>query len=443
MTGGDEGIFYNGARLFAATGKAIANHCVAEDVSLIGGYNWYGPFWNVFYGIGYKLFNSAVGMLILNLICSLATLFVIVRYIPKHGYLLGTLLICTYPFLHHQFSLYPEAPMLLMASINLVILVRIVEYDQKKLIPLFFLLILLEIPMRITSVFWLFGLLPSTNGKNKFSRIASILFGFILAFAYSKYFCAPPYAKGFRNLFDSMHNNIFESIYKFIWNFGSNILTIFREHDFNVLVITFSSLFIGLISIAKKNRNLSAYSFILIGSIAIILFFYTTISVFYIKQTAFLWLIVLFITIKLIKINRFKLVTFFIIVLPFQIYASVTNILAHNTSPKSNSDKGLINSLQKISNLNSKNDIITVLYHVPDMKRLKNFHAFLPMVNMNGKPIRYSTNICYPYCDPDKKYTTYGKILIDFILVSVQDSAVNNVGELYHADENFLFYTNN
>src|SRR3989304_2753267 len=58
-TSEDETIYYNSARLFQQTNSIQASDCVMEEVSKIGRCNWYGPFYNIFYGslakiIGYE-----------------------------------------------------------------------------------------------------------------------------------------------------------------------------------------------------------------------------------------------------------------------------------------------------------------------------------------------------------------------------------------------------
>ena len=85
MMGGDEGIYYNAAKLYAAAGEAFANHCIAKNLSPLGSYNWYGQFWSVFYGVEFRLFGSGTGILIFNLSYSLLAIIAIIKLIPKNN----------------------------------------------------------------------------------------------------------------------------------------------------------------------------------------------------------------------------------------------------------------------------------------------------------------------------------------------------------------------
>ena len=443
MVGGDEGIYYNAARLYAATGEAFANHCIAENVSSIGSYNWYGPFWSVFYGLGYKLFGSGIGILIFNLSSSLLAILAIIKLIPKNNYLLAIALMSSYPFLYYQFSFYPEAPILLCSILNLALLIRIVQYQRLNLIPLFFLTILLEVPLRITSVFWLFGLIPILSKKNFWYYGGLIVSGVLIGFLYMKFFCAPAFERGLANLDQAGEKSILNFITDTLRILGSNTLTIFREHNLTVLTFYLLLIVTSVLAILKRNYLLFSIAAVSVISTLIFMSFYSTLSFFFIKQTFFLWPLMIYGIITHLETKKIRTFVLFVLICSFvpSVFYSQKNIQAHRTPMLSITDQKFKESMTIIKNLKSNGEEVTILFHATDLKIYKRYQLYLPIINSEGVPIRYTTNVCFPSCIEREKFKEHNKLKIDYIIVPKQSLFVPIESTRVIKTELFNFYS--
>ena len=443
MVGGDEGIYYNAARLYAATGEAFANHCIAENVSSIGSYNWYGPFWSVFYGLGYKLFGSGIGILIFNLSSSLLAILAIIKLIPKNNYLLAIALMSSYPFLYYQFSFYPEAPILLCSILNLALLIRIVQYQRLNLIPLFFLIILLEVPLRITSVFWLFGLIPILSKKNFWYYGGLIVSGVLIGFLYMKFFCAPAFERGLANLDQAGEKSILNFITDTLRILGSNTLTIFREHNLTVLTFYLLLIVTSVLAILKRNYLLFSIAAVSVISTLIFMSFYSTLSFFFIKQTIFIWPLMIYGINMYLETKKIQIFTFFVLMCSFvpSVFYSKKNIEAHRTPLLSITDQKFKESMTIIKSFKSNDEVVTILFHAPDLENYRRFHLYLPIINSEGVPIRYTTNVCFPSCNESEKFKQHNKLTIDYTVVPKRSSFVPIESTRVIETELFNFYT--
>ncbi len=55
---GDEVLYFNYGRMFFETGSLKTPFTVNEFSSSIGGFGWYGPFYNIIYGCVFKLLGA-------------------------------------------------------------------------------------------------------------------------------------------------------------------------------------------------------------------------------------------------------------------------------------------------------------------------------------------------------------------------------------------------
>ncbi len=176
----DEGIYYNNARLFSETGSVKAFDCIDENVSKVGGTNWYGPMYHILHGgitkiVGVHNYN----FLVFNLLC-LAGMFLLVY---KSGFTYNTKLLlylsffAAFPYAYYLFSYYPVTLDLLFGLALALLLKKI--HDSKhsgkqvnRTKALFICLILFFSLFRVSTVFWVFGLLPFTKTRKGFALTA-------------------------------------------------------------------------------------------------------------------------------------------------------------------------------------------------------------------------------------------------------------------------------
>lgn len=162
--------------------------------------NWYGPMYHVFYGLiakiaGFHIYN----FLIINIICILGTIGLVYssKFPPQTKLLISTSFLSLYVFIVYIFQIYPEPLHLFFDTTLILVLKKIYDKDIEgisfKRDALFYILLVLFFSLfRITTVFWVYGLLAFTSTKRELLRMSSICIAvLLLVLVYMHYFNAP------------------------------------------------------------------------------------------------------------------------------------------------------------------------------------------------------------------------------------------------------------
>lgn len=417
----DEGIFEFGSRLFAETNSPVANSVINENVSKIGAYNWYGPFWNILFGFGVKIFGSEHGILMLNLVFAWLTVVISLFFIPKKSVLFTILLVVSYPFLVYQTSIVPEPFMMLLAVINLVLLFRLIENPSPKGLVFFSLIIYLEIVVRVTNVFWLFGLIPMFMGKvvrNKLKVLSffSLMFGVVWSYIFLQLFMAPAFDPGISNLASIGDYNLVNFLKilvgRPIWNF----VFLWEElHPIMLLLLVINGM--AVIMVIKKVQKVKL-EFVLVSCLSLVVFWvlYLSKSLYFLKQTAFVWPVLIFLIISS-ESKRYK---YFLIaglfgLYPFSFVQAIDSISSHksNYDVLHNSNK-LFEAMNHLKGLDTKGEQIYLLW-IPDDWAVE-MSSYFPATNFQGKPLIYT---CNPTLKPSDsvRFKLFNRLKIDFCIV--------------------------
>ena len=420
----DEAIYYNGARLFAETNQPIANHCIAENVSKIGGYNWYGPFWNVYFGTFLKLIPLGKGILVANILASILVGICSVVLIPKKSVLFTILLLCSFPFTYHQFFLFPEPLILLLSIVNMVGLVKTINNPTKSALLLFSAFVIIQIPIRITSVFWLFGIIPLISKKNFFPISTYILTGFLSSVLFLKFFCASFIVKGVSDIGNFSFLQIFKISENAMFTVQRNLANIISEHHPFVIILLIVVLLFFWFTIKKQTEILISFSIIIALSFCIYFAFYTTQSNFLLKQSIFMWPLLIYGFIsetalkKHIQISLVAAITMF----PLFLFISIRNIYRHTESySKYVIQSNIKNSFNSIKNYSASRNSLVVLLNVNDFKEISHLPMFLPVINKQGVPIIYSSNLVNENSTYNEKYKFHKRLKVDLILCPLSE----------------------
>ena len=415
----DEAIFSSGSQSFAQTGKAITNYCIQENVSVIGQYNWYGPFWNILYGIGFMVLSSNLVFILINILFAWLSIYLISNYLSNYGNLVAVLILLCYPWLYYQFSFFPETVFFFVSVVNLVFLFRLIRSANKNTsLLLFALLIFIEIPIRVTSVFWLFGLIPFLNRKN-FVWLSGLIFsGVFTGFLYLKYLCAPAFVSGLKSFTSTNTNNFMHLIAAMFEGLYKNIIIIIVEHHPGVLLLLFMISLCTYVCLKHRSKLLIAITLISWISVGTMLMLYSTISFFFVKLSMFLYPLLIFGIVSANEEYTYKkwLLVLFTLLSPIVFYKTFGNIQKHKQI-SNNESLVFYNSLPKIADLETKESILTILFNAPDFEKYLQSSQYLPFVNKNGKNIRYTSNITPANAKLEIKYKLHGKLPVSYVIL--------------------------
>lgn len=290
----DECIYYNSARLFCETGSVSAPVAVNGQTSVIGQCDWYGPMYHLLYGGVAKLFGFSIyNFLIVNILCFIGILALVytTAFDTETKLYITAAFMSSYVFIAYMFQLYPE-PVNLLFDTSLVLLLKKIYDNQLKDIPnrkaiiLYALLVLLFSTFRVSTVFWMFGLLAFSRSKNQLYGIVGLCLVTIgLVLVYMHYFNAP-YEGIFTDLFNGPFT--FSKILVVVKSGASNIYLFFTHsnsfYDGLYLLLIVFSLFNYWVT---RNRFVLSACIISLLSLFILLILYTSESSFLNKQTAF------------------------------------------------------------------------------------------------------------------------------------------------------------
>ncbi|HWY98571.1 MAG TPA: hypothetical protein VNY36_05745, partial [Bacteroidia bacterium] len=453
----DEEIYYNSARIFHETGSVRASECTEENISKIWGCNWYGPTYNVFYGLIAKVFGfHAYNFLIINIICLLLIALLIYRaeFNNETKMLIACMFLSLYAFAAYTFTFYPETIQLLFATILTLLLKNIYDKKEKgeqttRLVAGFILLLLFFSLFRLTFSFWAFGLLAFTNTTKSF--IKTFLIGvacFLFAYLYFQYFNAATPTKSLHMASEGLGLSKLVLLAK---GFFKNIFNFFTKNPFYELLNTLIFAMALYMLYLNKNRLLLAACIISFVYFAILLTLYTPFYFFFDKQTACLAPL-LIIALCYVGGKNIKKATLFLLLF----FAPIAYLKAYNQVKQrkiaSIENDQLKPFSAKLEPVASKIEgggpkMVLLLYREFDSTiPLTDFMTNLPVATADKSPITYTVNILSTkYPDPvgkyEGKFRTYGRQYVNYFL-SKHPLSIDSTTLVYSNDLFFLYKNN-
>lgn len=456
----DEFNYVAAAKLFSETGSVRAPLCMLEEASKIFGANWYGISYNILYGTIYLVFgeHSFIFIIINIIFIILCFLLIFKSSISSYNKIFALeMLLLSYPVMIYTFMFFPEILHIFLALIQFIFLFRIYQIhssggNYRRTILLFIVLSVVFSMFRVTSVFWIAGILPFCKNKKQFFFL---VFAFIAAvaivMAYMHYFIAPAfvYSMGAIELIKQ---------FKFVafWNMWSvyavfNLSTLFtstiKEPQTFILILLF--LYIAYKSIVSKNKLFQGAVLICICYFIILISFYNTYPFYFTKQTAVLYpLLICTVTfVSSLTIRKFALACF-IVALPFNIKTISNEIYLRKKAGNDleNLFDKQVAELKKISLLvnQDKRNLIEFVHYEYKFPRYI-FYDALPLCNGKHLPITYTASInnesLYPKMNYNERFPRYGMQDVDYI-ISRDSVKLDKIEMIYHSPYYFLYRDN-
>jgi hypothetical protein len=424
----DEVIYYGSAKLFAETGSLQAESCINEDVSPIGKINWYGPGYNVVYGSLVKVFGNTNSLFIkfhLALVLMALLIVLVLQGNMESNLLAANIFLMTEQFTSYIFSYFPETLHLFFSAILIFVLFLIYKENQPAnkrtpLVILYVALIVLFSLCRVTTIFWLAGLLPLGNTwRQRVPFIAVFAVGIVCSLVYLRYCIAPPYA-------GEMHK--LRSLYSFsLWDFIAQSVIAVLRNLVELTKINSKPIYLMMASGAMvaygywklKDRFLLAALLISICLVGVLMAYYSVSPFFFVKQTAMLLplLIVAVMRSPHLWIKYFLFVLFIFYWVPVN-KARTENINEHKAAYVNlSNNRAMEIEFEKIRSALEpyKDHVILWCYNEFDYGNA--LQALLPYSSSTGNPIMYTTNIVDPStASMEEKFKLHNKLRVEYVL---------------------------
>jgi len=450
----DETIYYNSARSFAETGSVRATDCNMEGVSKIAQCNWYGPMYNIFYGSIAKLVGvHDYNFLITNLILFLTIVVLIVRasFNTETKLLLIASLLALYPFIGYIFTFFPETLELLFAVVLTLQLKEIFEQPaNNKRVVYFIVLVLFFALFRVTTVFWIFGLLALSKTVPDFiKRLGIGIAGFLLIYIYIYYFNAPFFGGSMGYV--ASHKLGFGSINYILHKTVINLCAFFTRNPFYEL-LQIPILCIAIYSwFTSKNRFLLSACIVSIIYYSVLMVLYVPYTYFLNKQLACLYPLLL-VAIYATSTPKVKYLTFILLLLfsPFS-YIKAGKLVQEKkkVALEANSNKLTISLFEEIRNKIQTTKPVTILTLYNEFDKDLPFPIFsscIPVATNNKQPVLYTADFpleapkgnSYKYED---NFQFFHKLHIDYIL-SRYPLSLDSISLTYSCNLFYLYQNN-
>ena len=441
----DETIYYKSAQLLYETNSLKDASCINEDVSKILQTSWYGPFYHIFYGGIAKIvgFNNYYFVIVhFLLILFSLVIFSSLNISTEKRLLLFVAFLAAPGALSYIFTYFPESLHLFFSAVLTFVLTKIYQQPEvRKYVAMFVMLVLFFVLFRVTSVFWLIGILPFAKSRREVAHSLGIVFGGVLfSLLYMKFFTAPAYFSSLKSFDYLFEGRIFDFIKPVIDNLLLNVHRLFSE-------ASFSNCFLGVLCVVSVIRLFLRWDKILFSAVLIatlsflvLMLLYTATAFNFEKQTAFLFpLLIVANIMTLEEINKLW-IALFISALPFSMVCTYENISARKMmSVEYVKREEMVRQFSEIADWVKPDSASIIQWFYPESyfpNRLT--EAILPCSNKKGYPILYTTNIC-PLASSDyEKFRRWGKLKIDYVL-SKHKLSLSGL-ELLRKTNYFYFY---
>jgi len=441
----DEALYYKSAKLFYETNSIKAAGCITEGVSKILQTSWYGPFYHIFYGGIAKIFGfNNYYFVIIHLLLILFSIYILslLNISIEKRIVVFVAFLSAPGILSYIFTLFPESLHLFFSVVLMFLLTKIYQKpEDRKYIIVFVILVLFFTLFRVTTIFWLIGILPFAKNKKEFALYTVVLMGgVVFALLYMRFFTAPAFAEGIKKFDYLFQFQIFDFGKYIMGSLLKNIYGVFSQSSIPLfyLFVLFS---ITLVQLFKEwDKILLSATLIAILSFFTLLSFYVSASFYFEKQTAFLFPLLIVANIISSSQKNKILIIVFISILPFSLVQTYENIHARKIMyAEYVKNEKMVSQFSELANIVNpdKESIIQWLYGEYNFPNNLT-EAILPYSNKKGYPIRYTTNICLPTASDSIKFQRFGKYKIDYIL-SKNKLEFNDI-ELIKKTDYYYFY---
>lgn len=465
----DETINFDSGKLFYETNSLQAPFCVSENVSPIFHSNWYGFFYNLFYGLINKIFGVHTrNIIVINILLLIVSFLVIkktnISIDQKKSFYLILLLIPN--VIYFLFGFWPVIINLFLAIVLIRLLYIINEKvnngnEIKKDVFIYFILCCIFILVNPYWAIWTFGILPfSKNLRGLLLNSVVVIFNMLLSFLFIKFFCAQ-WITGtttimFYYLFDFqiwnflhlIKTNLFNNIQYF---YTQNILFFNSGHFDNVInqIVLVLLLFLSpFYYLTSKNKLFLSFS-IISGLIFFVLFTIYTAEFEYFQRILTPVYVLLLFCLIVSDFNKLKNMVIIILIIsfPISLINSKSNIdLRKELYNQSESEyKVMLSDLRNMGEYMDANEpaIVQWAYFEYGIPRSL-FFMNLSLKDKLNRPIIYTTRInCFnssecDVIDPNIKFKRYGKLKVNYAL---SKNPLNFEGyQLVVSKQNFNLY---
>lgn len=450
----DETIYYNCARLFSETGSVRATECNTENVAKVWQCNWYGPMYYLFYGGIAKIAGiHNYNFLLTNIACLVLILLLILK--ADFSTEIKLLIICSfltlYSMIGYVFTFYPETLEILFAVILTLKLKKIaIDTGSTRKIALYILLVMFFALFRVSTVFWVFGLLAfSQSRKDFFKKLGLSLACFLLIYLYLSYFNAPVFTGGLAHIMNDKPGLavLVYLVRKIAWN----AFVFFSRNPFYdllqipVILVAVYSWFIS------KNRFMLAACIISIIYYIVLLTLYVPYSFFLNKQSACLYpllLVAFFYT----DTSKLKYLTLGLLLIFSPIsYLKAAGLIRAKKQAAIENEKAapLISQIDQIRSKiegGKPRTILTLYREFENDLPYSVLSCNLPASTTDKQPILYTYNFPIDRQEGsvfknELNFQTHGKLYVDYIL-SKHALSIDSTTMVYSCNL-FYLYKNN
>ncbi len=420
----DEVIYYGSAQLFAETQSLQAESCIAEDVSKIGKFNWYGPGYNVVYGTLKMVFGNANSLFIrfhFVLACFILVVIFLLQLPMEDRLLLASMLLISEQFTVYIYSYFPELLHLFFSALLVFTLLQVYQtQSNSKWIALFVMLVLVFSLCRITTIFFLAALLPlGSDWRQRGPMVLIFVVGIVASVLYLRFCIAPPYAGEMHKLQNLYSFSLVSFIFETLKATGRNVIEIFKVNSVPIYLLL---LLIGstLYNYWKtKDKFQLAALFVSVCLVGVMMAYYSVSPFYFVKQTAMLLPLLLIAFVRgpyvAVKWVLFGLFIFFWV----PVNKKRTRVIEEHQHAYANlqSNLKLRDSFQKISSVVEPGKDVVILWCYNEYDYGGAAQALLPYSTATGNPIMYTTNIVFDQAIASKiKFKLHHKLRVDYIL---------------------------
>jgi hypothetical protein len=402
----DEAIYLTGGKLFYETTSVKSVFIFEEARSLIGGFGWYGPMYNMLYGLLPKIFGwSSVSNLWIHLILYGTIIYILgfsdwLKLLDKKVLLLGFL--CSYAVVPFLFSYFPELLHVLFGIVLFVFLMR--AHQSRQSFMMFVLLVCLFTLFRVTFIFALWALVPlKITQVSSLKKYAVLVMVFLLGMLYYKYFHAKPSIAGLGDIFSFESHDTTAIIKTVKTNLHSNVLLFFgffkswpKGMD-SIVACLFLGILVLFMAFNSNGIQKAQIVGVLLLSIMLVLVwlaFYSVKPFFLEKQFTWLFTLLLLVVVQEKKYHRLLVWVWVVFFLPFTVYRVYDTIekRTYSSNLTTNQKKLLPNVDEALARLpiEKETNILFAFNDYPVLSHLA--YSFFPL-SVNGHSMLYTSNL--------------------------------------------------
>jgi hypothetical protein len=423
----DEVIYYCSAKLFAATNSLRAESCIDENVSRIGQVNWYGPGYNIGYGLVFKIFGVRPALFPwIHYFLALASLAIIFLCpISLESKLLCALSLSIAPqFGMYVFTYFPETLNLFLATVLscLLVLVYVNEDEQKKqrLVIVFVVAVFILMLFRITFIFWLAALIGLSKTKREYI-ISTCIFagGLVISLVYMKLFIAPPYA-GQMHKINHLYDFDLIAFYKATRRSISDNFGFFVDPQTPLVTLMFFLFLLAVITaVISRNKLVLGALLTAVCLVLTMMAYYAVDEFYFVKQTVILVPLFLLALAAGPSKKVFAYLSIILVAFFFEHRYKMENEAIHtgrSAFDHYQAHAKFENSLSEIRDHVGEGPVIILWdYRQYDFYGYS-AQALLPFDTHSKKPIMYTTNIVDAAATHESRFQLHNRLKVDFIL---------------------------